>query len=255
MERHDLTAYSALSDPLDWEDAGPASRARLFAVLGWAGAGFVGVAVLAALVALWSETLFQEVGLRSAGGSVAVGLAVFAGVAWCALQMTWEHRTAAQVLLWSTALVYAVLVNVFVAALDIADGQAGPGLFLFVLGSILLVGAGVLCVLGMAVAIGFEGGGQGFFRWLALLMLVAGPVVYVAPDAWWVGVIGGLLLAWAVDEVVSVALRHPDVPGPALAACLVAVVSAVVLLVIFLVVRFVLRVVADGLEGWSNASP
>ena len=254
MERHDLTAHSAMSDPLDWEDTWPASRARLFAVLGWAAAGFTAVAILAALIALWSETLFQEVGLRAAGLSVGVGLAVFAGVAWTALQMTWENRTAAQALLWSTTLIYAVLINVFAAALDLGDSSAGWELVLFVVSTVLLVGAGVLCVLGVAVAIGFEGNAKVFFRWLAVLMLVAGPVVYVDPDAWWVGVIGGLLLAWAVDLVISIALHNHDVPGPALAACLVAAVSAVVLLVIFLIVRFVLRFVAGVLEAWGEAS-
>ena len=250
MEQQDPMTVEAL----DWEDMWPASRARLFAVLGWAAAGFTAVALLAALIALWSETLFQEVGLRAAGASVFVGLAVFVVVVLMALQMTWRDRTAAQVLLWSTTLVYAVLINVFAAALDLGDGQAGQALFLFVVGSVLLVGAGVLCVLGVAVAVGFESGGKTFVRWLAVLALVAGPVTFVDPDIWWVGVVGGLLLAWAVDLVVSVALRKPDVPAPALAAGLVAAVTAVVLLVIFVIVRFVLRFVAGVLEVWNEAS-
>ena len=65
----------------------------------------------------------------------------------------------------------------------------------------------------LAVGVGFEDDSKTFFRWLALLVLVAGPVTVVDPEAWWVGVIGGLLLAWAVHLVVSVALDHPDVPG------------------------------------------
>ena len=54
--------------------------------------------------------------------------------------------------------------------------------------------------------------------------------------------------------MVSVAMDHPAVPGPALAACLVAAVSAVVLLVILVIVRFVLRFVGGVLEVWGEAS-
>ena len=254
MEPQDLTIDSAKGEPVDWEDVSPASRARFFGVLGWAAAGFAAVAVLAAFIALSSEALFQEVGLRAAGISVAVGLAVFVGVVLMALQMTWQDRIAAQVLLWGTTLVYAVLINVFAAALDLGDGQAGQALFLFVVGSVLLVGIGVLSILGVAVGVGFDDDGKTLFRWLAVLVLVAGPVTFIDPDIWWVGVIGGLLLAWAVDLVVSVALRNPDVPGPALAACLVAAVSAVVLLVILVIVRFVLRFVGGVLEVWGETS-
>ena len=50
MEPHDLTLDPSTHEPLDWEDVSPASRARLFAVLGWAAAGFTAVAVLAALI-------------------------------------------------------------------------------------------------------------------------------------------------------------------------------------------------------------
>lgn len=249
MEPNDLTIDPAKGEPLHCEDVSPTSRARLFAVLGWAAAGFSAVAVLAAFIALLSESLFQDVGLGAGGLSVAVALAVFAGVVMIALQMTWQDRIAAQVLLWGTALVYAVLINVFAAALDPGGGQAGV---LGVVASILLLGAGVLCVLGLAVGVGFEDDGKTFLRWLALLVLVAGPVTFVNPDVWWVGVIGGLLLAWAVDLVVSVALENPGVPGPALAACLVAGVSAVVLLVIFVIVRYVLRFVAGVLEASGN---
>ena len=255
MEPQDLTIDSAEGEPLQLEEEPPASRAQLFAVLGWAAAGFAAVAVLAGLIALWSQTLFQEAGLGAGGISVGVGLAVFVGVVRMALQMTWEDRTAAQVLLWGTALVYAVLINVFAAALDLGGGQAGTALFLFVVAAVLLVGAGVLSVLALAVGVGFEDDGKTFFRWLALLVLVAGPVTFVDPEAWWVGVIGGLLLAWAVHLVVSFALDHPDVPGPALAACLVAAVTAVVLLVILVIVRYVLRFVAGILEASGNAQP
>ena len=137
----------------------------------------------------------KEVGLRAAGISVAVGLAVFVGVVLMALQMTWQDRIAAQVLLWGTTLVYAVLINVFAAALDLGDGQAGAALFLLVVGSVLFVGAGVLCVPAVAVGVGFEDDGKTFFRSLAVLVLVAEPVIFLDPDIWWVGVIGGLLLA------------------------------------------------------------
>lgn len=229
-----------------------ASRRRLFATLAWAGAGFVGVAVLASVLVPFSQSLFQGVGLSWASVSVAIGFAVFGGVMMLAVGLTEDDRSTAQFLLWGTAAVYAVLVHVFVAGLDVTDGEAAHQLLFFVAGAVLASGGAVLLILALAVAIGFESNGSMFARWLAFVALTAGGVMLLDTDLWWVGLICGIMLAWAVDLTVSVALQHPDVPEPALAACLVAGVSAVVLLVILVVVRFVLRWVAEFLAASSR---
>ena len=235
MKPHDSTVDSAMTETVGLRE----SRRRLFTVLGWTAAGFTGEAVLTALIVL-SEMPFQ-VGFLGAAVSVAVGFAFFAGVSLMAFRMTSESQASAQALLWLTTLAYALLINVFAAAMDLGDDQARHTLSLIVAGTVLFVGVGVLLVLGIAIGVGYQSDGRTVLRWLAVIALIAGPVALLEPGAWWVGVLGGLLLAWAVDLVVSEALHHPDVPAPALAACLVAAVSAVVLLVIYAIIRFVWR--------------
>ena len=240
MKPHDSTADPVMMETAGPRESWPVSRRRLFVVLGWAAAGFAGEAVLTALIVL-SEMPFQGVGFPGAAISVAVGFAVFAGVFLMAFRMTSGNRASAQALLWLTALAYALLINLFGSAMDFGDAEARHTLSLTVAGAVLFVGVGVLLVCAAAVAVGYQSDGKTVLRWLAVLVLVAGPVSLLQPDAWWIGVLAGLLLAWAVDLVVSEALQHPDVPEPALAACLVAAVSAVVLLVIYAIIRFVWR--------------
>ena len=240
MKPHDSTTDSVMTDTVGARESWPVSRRRLFVTLGWAAAGFAGEAVLTALIVL-SEMPFQGLGFPGAAISVAVGFAVFAGVFLMAFRMTSGNRVSAQALLWLTALAYALLINLFASAMDFGDDQARHQLSLAVAGAVLFVGVGVLLVCAAAVGVGYQSDVRTVLRWLAVLALVAGPVALLQPDAWWVGLLAGLLLAWAVDLVVSEALQHPDVPAPALAACLVAAVSAVVLLVIYAIIRFVWR--------------
>ena len=224
--------------PIDWW---PAERKRLFVVIGWAAGGFVATAALAAVFARMAPTLIGQVGLRGASTSVVAGLAVFAGVVLIARHLTLAHRRGAHVLLWGAALVYAVLINVFGLALDLGDAEVSAALSGFVAAAVLGVGAAVLLVVSAAAGIGFEDPGRTLMRWGASVALLTVPVVLIEPGVWWMGVLGGCLLAWAVDAVVMAALDHPQVPEPALAACLVAGIAALVLLVAYLVVRHVLR--------------
>ena len=253
MKPHDSTADSVMVETVSLRESWLVSRRRLFTVLGWTAAGFTGEAVLTALIVL-SEMPFQGVGFLGAAISVAVGFAVFAGVFLMAFRMTSENRASAQALLWLTTLAYALLIHVFAATMGFGDDQARHILSLLVAGTVLFVGVGVLLILATAVGVGYQSDGKTVLRWLAVLALVAGPVALLQPDAWWVGVLAGLLLAWAVDLVVSEALQHPDVPAPALAACLVAAVSAVVLLVIYAIIRFVWRRVFGVTEALNQTS-
>ena len=226
--------------PLPWW---PAARKRLFVVIGWAAGGLLATTVLAVLFAQAAHTLIGQVELRGAFTSVVVGLAVFAGVVLVARHLTLAHRRSAHGLLWGAALVYAVLITVFGLALDLGDGELAFALSGFVALAVLGVGAAVLLVVSAAVGIGFEDAGRTALRWGASIALLTVPVVLVEPGVWWMGALGGCLLAWTVDAVVMAALDHPEVPEPALAACLVAGIAALVLLVTYLVVRYVVRFV------------
>ena len=236
----DLDAGWYEEAPFPWW---PAARKRLFVVIGWAGGGLLATAALAVLFAQIAHTLVGQVELSGASTSVVVGLAVFAGVVLVARHPTLAHRRGAHGLLWGAALVYAVLINVFGLALDLGDGELALALSAFVAVAVLGVGAAVLLVVSAAVGIGFEDAGRTPLRWGVSLALLTVPVVLIEPGAWWMGALGGTLLAWTVDAIVMAALDHPEVPEPALAACLVAGIAALVLLVTYLVVRYVLRFV------------
>ena len=63
-------------------------------------------------------------------------------------------------------------------------------------------GAAVIAVLAIAIAIGFEAPLMLFVRWGAFIALVFMPVCIVDSELWWVGFIGGFLLAVAVEATV-----------------------------------------------------
>ena len=79
------------------------------------------------------------------------------------------------------------------------------------------------------------------------------PILTLEPGVWWMGVLAGLLLAWAADAVVFTGLDHITVPEAALAACIVAGVAAFVLLVAFILLRYMLRFVLFVVEVWGRA--
>ena len=219
----------------------PGTRKRLFLVLAWSGAGFAAITALSLLLTGLYDTAFRDFGIGSAAICVLVGLAGFVAVVVVASGLDRSERTGAHVLLWTTTVVYAVLINIFAAAFNL-DRNAATGfdLVTMVTGSVAVTGAAVLGILAIAIAIGFGPFGT-FLRWLTFIGLVTGAVVAFEPGAWWVGLIGGVLLAGAVEVTVQAAHERLHVPEPALAACLVAGVTAIVLLVIYIVVRFVLR--------------
>ena len=123
--------------------------------------------------------------------------------------------------------------------------------------AVAATGVAVIAVLAIAISIGFESPVRLFVRWGVFIALVAVPVYVIDPELWWAGLIGGFLLAIAVEATVNEALKRWYVPEPAIAACLVAGVTAVVLLVIYVVVRFVFRltlaVVAGAAQGAANS--
>ena len=223
-------------------------RRRLFTVLAWAAGGFVGVAALSMVLASVFGHLLREIGFGVAALCVGAGLGGFVLVVAVSNGLDERRRTAAQALLWATVLVYAVLINPFAAALL---GAAHVGAVAL---AVVATGAAVIVILAIAIVIGFEDSPRLFLRWGAVIALVTVPVCVVEAELWWAGLIGGFLLALAVEVTMNEALKRWHVPEPALAACLVAGVTAMVLLVIYVVVRYVVRLTASVVAGAAEGA-
>ena len=233
----------------------PGVRRRLFAVLAWAGGGFGAVTVLAFALAALFHGLLLNVGIGMAALCVGTGLGGFVAVVKIAQGLDDDHLREAQILLWTTVFVCAGLITVFAAAFNVGgDAQLGIVFAGQVALAVAAAGAAVIAALAIAIAIGFEEPLMLFVRWAVFIAGVFIPVWIVDSDLWWVGLLGGGLLAMAVETTVNEALKRWYVPEPALAACLVAGVTAVVLLVIYVVVRFAVRLTGSFLAGAADAT-
>ena len=239
--------------PLDEEFPGleaPGVRRRLFTILAWAGGGFAAIAALSLVLASVLAQILGDIGVFAATLCVGAGVAGFVAVVRAAQQLDERHVGEAKTLFWITVVACAVLVSVFSTAFNIGgDPQLGLALVVWVALAVVATGAAVIAVLALAVAIGFDDPRMLFVRWGVFIAAVFIPVCVVDSELWWVGLIGGLALAGAVETTVNEALRRWYVPEPALGACLVAGVTTVVLLVIYVVVRFVLRFAGSVLAG------
>ena len=226
---------------------------RMFIVLGWAMCGLAAMAGLAALLASFSETFLGDLGLGAPFIAVATGLLVLVGVVTVALRLTAREQVIAQTLLWSTAFVYAILINVFSASLNLGDAQLALGLSASIATAILALGGVVALVSTVFLAIGFDHPGKTPIRWGTSVVLVLVPIMLLAPGTWWIGILAGLLLAWATDALVLACLENSAVPTPALAACIAAGIATLALLVAFIVLRYVLSFVLLVVEVWTGA--
>lgn len=256
--RTDIEQAVGAQPPLDDEFPSveaPGVRRRLFSILAWGGCGFAAITVVSMVLAHVFEDHLRDVGLGVASLCVVAGLIGFVAVVRIAQQLDEHHRTASQVLLWATVVVYAALINVFAAALNLGpDSGLGIEFVGAVAIAVAATGAAVLAVLAIAIAIGIESPLMLAVRWAVFVALVAVPVYVIDSELWWVGLICGFLLAVAVEATINEALKRWYVPEPALAACLVAGVTAVVLLVIYVIARFVFRVALTVAEGTAAAA-
>ena len=220
-------------------------RRHLLATLGWAAAGFATIALLSLALPALTEPLRSELALRTAGLCVGVAFVGFGCVAWIASRTRPHERRAAHVLLWTTVVVYAVIVNVFAASLGLVTADLAVSPRLAVSGAVAATGGGVVVVLGSAVALGFDAPWKDTVRWLGLVALGTAAVAAARPDLWWVGVIVGVILARAVATTLRHSLVGPGAPPPALAACLVAGFTGLALLAVYVVVRDVIRLTIE----------
>ena len=235
-------AYEVFADT---EPAAPtASRQRLLAILGWALAGFAATAAASYAIGALGSDLFHEPSLWWIGSAVVMSVLLLIAVVHLTSMLSEADQFAAHGLLWFTAVADGVLINVFAANMRPEAGQQVDQhlWLLLVSGLVPATGAALVLILGIAALIGTGGFGQTVARWLTVTAIIAGPVVWFEPQAWWVGVVGGALLACGTDFVLSLARHRPDIPAPALGACLVAGVTALVLFVLYVVFRMIFRI-------------
>ena len=163
-----LESWVAQQDEVADLHSWPSARGRLLRVLGWAACGLGATAGISALIALFSETLFGALGFGGASIAVAAGLLVFAVVVMFTMRLTTEDKVAAQALLWSTALVYALLMNVFSASLILGDAKLAFGSSVLIAASIFAVGGSVLLVLAVSLVVGFDHPAKTLIRWVSV---------------------------------------------------------------------------------------
>ena len=228
----------------EWDDdvpahAPPSHRRRLFAVLGWAAGGF------AALTALSFALTGFVSGIAIVGGAIAAGIAVAGFFAVFAMASRLHGRASGHVLLWTTTLAYAVVINVFSASFGFDA--------LITMAAVAGTASAALAILALGVAIGF-GALAMLGRWVIFIGLSTGAAFVLAPEMWWVGLVAGFLLAIVVEMTLDVALQRPHVPEPALGACLIAGITAIVILVIFTLIRFGARVAAGAVAAGAEAA-
>ena len=234
--------------PLDDEPPStkaPGVRRRLFVVLAWAGGGFAAIAGLSLVLAPLSAHLLGGAGEITIGLCIGTAVGGFIPIGRTARQLDERHARLARVLFTVTVLGYAILINVLAAALHIG-GEPDLGLAFSGMDTVAAAaaaGAGAIGILGLAITIGFESRLQRRVRWGACTAVVLIPVYTADPALWWAGLLGGLVLAAAVEATVKEALKRWHVPESAMAACLIAGVNAA--LVLCLIVA-VFAGVADG---------
>ena len=233
----------------------PAGRGRLFAALGWAAVGLAATAGLAIGVDRLPISLLDDIGLWGGTGAVIIAVVAFFVVVGAASGAE-DDAGLGHLLLWSTCVVDALLINVFTSAFGFIGPMYGYDLIELTAGLVAVSGAAVLAILAIAIAIGIESTGQHVLRWLALIGLVTGACMAFDTDMWWVGLLAGFALANAVDVTLRCATAD-NVGAPALAACLVAGITALVLVVLLALIRFVVRfgaeVTAAAAEGAAGS--
>ena len=74
----------------------------------------------------------------------------------------------------------------------------------------------VLIVLGACAAIGFRHGSpvRHVARWVAVVALVGVPVAALAPEWWFLALIGSMAVAHGIDQMVGFGVRHPGATPP-----------------------------------------
>jgi len=233
------------------------SRRRLFGVYGLAVCGLAATAMLA--MAILENTGGRGVQLPylpffgGVFGSVAISGIVFFVVMGVSSGLVIGQSGAAWFLLCLTPVSNAILMNALVGMAVEFDMEEVITLLLQAVYPIVSVG--LAAILPVNILVGFNGGAvQSMFRWVINVAIITVPlVIFVGEDLWWVGLAGGIFLAGVIKSIFDNATDNPQIPAPALAACLVAGVGFIVLFIIYLIIRFVLRIFATSAEAAAAA--
>jgi len=230
------------------------SRRRLFGIYGLAVCGLAATAMLA--MAILENTGGRGVQLPylpffgGVFGSVAISGIIFLVVMKVSSGLViGQNDGAAWFLLCLTPVSNAILMNALVGmAVEFDMKEVITPLLQTVYP---IVSVGLAAILPVNILVGFNGGAvQSMFRWVVnVAIITVSLVIFVDKDLWWAGLAGGIFLAGVIKSIFDNATDNPQIPAPALAACLVAGVGFIVLFIIYLIIRFVLRIFATSAEA------
>lgn len=225
------------------------SRNRLFSIYAWTFCGLVATALLAAAILYFTNNQGLPLPTGGLGTSVAISAIIFVVVMKVSSQLNPNDEGTAYFLLCLVPVSNALLACTFPGLITNMFGSEDMSLQTTVIGLLIMVysvvSSAVIITLPINILIGFNGTGQGIFRWIINIAAIVVPlIVLVGPESWWIGLMGGLFFAYIASAVFKFAINNPQIPSPALAACLVAGVGFIVLFIVYLIIRFTLRALA-----------
>ena len=234
------------------EDAHPfddaASRARLFAVLWHTARGLVLVVAFSVLLDQLHPA-FAWLARHGPHPALGLGLVLVFGIDVFVCTTRWANRGRrraddGEVTLWLVCAGFALLANVS-ANLLIHRVVEDPALAPVFIPLLSIAAVYVLIVLGACAAIGFRHGSpvRRAARWTAVVALVGVPFAMLAPDWWFLALIGSVAVAHAIDQMVGFAVRRPGATHGDLATCLVAASCVAPALLVWRLGRWALRAV------------
>lgn len=225
------------------------SRSRLFAIYAWTICGLVATALLTAAILHFTNNQGLPLPTGGLGASVTIAAILFLVVMKVSLGLNPDDEGTAYFLLCLVPVSNALLACTFPGLVTDVFGSEDMSLQKVVIGLLIMVyfvvSSAVIVTLPINILIGFNGTGQGIFRWIVNIAAIVIPLIVLeGPESWWIGLIGGFLFAYLASTVFKFAVNNPQIPSPALAAYLVAGVGFIVLFIVYLIIRFTLRALA-----------
>jgi len=225
------------------------SRSRLFSVYAWTFCGLAATALLTAAILYFTKNQGLPLPTGGLGASVTIAAILFLVVMKVSSQLNPNDEGTAYFLLCLVPVSNALLACTFPGLITNMFGSEDMSLqkeTIKLLATVyFVVSSAVIIILPINILIGFGSTEQGIFRWIVNIAIITIPIIALqGPESWWIGLVGGFLFAHIVSAAFKIATNNPQIPSPALAACLVAGVGFVVLLIVYLIIRFTLRTLA-----------
>lgn len=235
------------------------SRSRLFGIYAWTVCGLVATALLAAAILYLTENRGLPLPNGGLGASVVISAILFLVVMKVSSELNPNDEGTAYFLLCLVPVSNALLACTFPGLITDMLGSEDMSLQAVVIDLLIkvfsVVSSAVIIIFPINILIGFNSTKQGIFRWIVNIAIIAIPLVVLeGPESWWVGLLGGSSFAYIASIVFKIATNNPQIPSPALAACLVAGVGFTVSLAVYLIIRFTLRALAVMLNIAASAN-